>query len=115
MSAAVQQHHQQAHLNKIFILHNLNNNSGVISQLIDEAQEQEDNEAMLAYFFLWKVRQPIQGGGTRGRCQGRGEARHPVVWCTAPAARRSGVAAAAVMTRLGRPLVGRQRGEAAHT
>lgn len=44
----------QAHLNALFISHNLNNNSGVISQLVDEAQEQEDNEAMLAYFFLWQ-------------------------------------------------------------
>lgn len=30
----------QAYLNKIFLMHNLNNNAGVISQLINEAQEQ---------------------------------------------------------------------------
>jgi hypothetical protein len=27
--------------------------AGVVSGVLDEAQEQEDNEAMLAYFFLW--------------------------------------------------------------
>ena len=30
----------QAHLNALFIVHNLNNNSGVISQMLNEAQEQ---------------------------------------------------------------------------
>ncbi|KAG2492511.1 hypothetical protein HYH03_009176 [Edaphochlamys debaryana] len=53
------QRKHQAHLNALFIVHNLNNNGGVISQLLDEAQEQEDNEAMLAYFFLWQA----QAGG----------------------------------------------------
>eukprot|EP00198_Chlamydomonas_reinhardtii_P013257 XP_001702594.1 predicted protein [Chlamydomonas reinhardtii] len=53
----------QAHLNALFIVHNLNNNSGVISQMLNEAQEQEDNEAMLAYFFLWlgsQAPQPVR-------------------------------------------------------
>ncbi|KAG2433179.1 hypothetical protein HYH02_012721 [Chlamydomonas schloesseri] len=53
----------QAHLNALFIVHNLNNNSGVISQVLNEAQEQEDNEAMLAYFFLWlgaQAPQPVR-------------------------------------------------------
>lgn len=45
----------EQHLNTIFLLHNLNNNSGVVSQLMDEAEEQEDSEAMLAYFFLWRA------------------------------------------------------------
>ncbi|GIL59453.1 hypothetical protein Vafri_14138 [Volvox africanus] len=44
----------QAHLNALFLMHNLNNNAGVIAQLLGEAQEQEDNETMLAYFFLWR-------------------------------------------------------------
>ncbi len=30
----------QAKLNALFLLHNFNNNAGVISQLLDEAQEQ---------------------------------------------------------------------------
>lgn len=29
--------------------------AGVVSGVLDEAQEQEDNEAMLAYFFLWSA------------------------------------------------------------
>ncbi|GLC44868.1 hypothetical protein PLESTM_001656100 [Pleodorina starrii] len=48
-----QQRLHQAHLNAVYLTHNLNNNAGVISQLLGEAQEQEDNETMLAYFFLW--------------------------------------------------------------
>jgi hypothetical protein len=33
---------------------NLDNNSGVLFRLLDEAEEQECREAMLAYFFLWR-------------------------------------------------------------
>ncbi len=33
---------------------NLDNNAGVLYRLIDEAEEQECREAMLAYFMLWK-------------------------------------------------------------
>mmetsp|Transcript_37753 Transcript_37753/g.84162 ORF Transcript_37753/g.84162 Transcript_37753/m.84162 type:complete len:687 (+) Transcript_37753:200-2260(+) len=44
----------QDHLNTLFILHNISNNTSVISQVLGEAAEQEDKEAMLAYFFLWK-------------------------------------------------------------
>lgn len=33
---------------------NLDNNGGVIFRLLDEAEEQESREAMLAYFYLWR-------------------------------------------------------------
>lgn len=33
---------------------NLDNNSGVLTRLLDEAEEQECREAILAYFFLWR-------------------------------------------------------------
>ncbi|GMH42595.1 hypothetical protein BSKO_10514 [Bryopsis sp. KO-2023] len=43
-----------AHLTQLLSLHNLANNSGVLSLLLDEAVDQENNEALLAYFFLWR-------------------------------------------------------------
>jgi hypothetical protein len=33
---------------------NLDNNAGVLYRLLDEAEEQECREALLAYFFLWR-------------------------------------------------------------
>eukprot|EP00884_Botryococcus_braunii_P016022 jgi/Botrbrau1/3102/Bobra.0070s0086.1 len=42
----------RAHLNELLLLHSLSCNRGVMSHLLDEAAEQEDNEAMLAYVFL---------------------------------------------------------------
>lgn len=33
---------------------NLDNNSGVMFRLLDEAEEQESREILLAYFFLWR-------------------------------------------------------------
>src|SRR5262249_26843546 len=33
---------------------NLDNNAGVMSRLLDEAEEQENREAILAYYFLWR-------------------------------------------------------------
>ena len=33
---------------------NLDSNSGVLTRLLDEAEEQEAREAILAYFFLWR-------------------------------------------------------------
>ncbi|MEW5318435.1 MAG: hypothetical protein WDW38_009657 [Sanguina aurantia] len=52
---AVKEKHRQyhSHLNELAMLHMVNTNAGVISQLVDEAQEQEDNEALLSFFFLW--------------------------------------------------------------
>jgi hypothetical protein len=34
--------------------HNLDNNAGVLFRLLDEAEEQENREALLAYYFLWR-------------------------------------------------------------
>ncbi|MBP3960333.1 DUF3754 domain-containing protein [Gemmata sp. G18] len=39
---------------------NLDNNSGVMFRLLDEAEEQEIREALLAYFYLWRY------GGAEG-------------------------------------------------
>jgi hypothetical protein len=39
---------------------NLDNNSGVMFRLLDEAEEQETRESLLAYFYLWRY------GGTEG-------------------------------------------------
>jgi hypothetical protein len=33
---------------------NLNNNAGVLTHLLDEAEEQECREAMLGYYYLWR-------------------------------------------------------------
>ena len=33
---------------------NLDNNSGVMFRLLDEAEEQETREILLAYFYLWR-------------------------------------------------------------
>jgi hypothetical protein len=33
---------------------NLDNNAGVVFRLLDEAEEQETREALLAYFYLWR-------------------------------------------------------------
>ena len=38
--------------------HNLDNNSGVMFRLLDEAEEQEAREALLAYFYLWRYAGP---------------------------------------------------------
>jgi len=37
---------------------NLDNNLGVLTQVVDEAEEQECRETMLAYFYLWKYAPP---------------------------------------------------------
>jgi hypothetical protein len=37
---------------------NLDNNCGVLARLLDEAEEQECREALLAYFFLWRLAGP---------------------------------------------------------
>ncbi|MCI0378039.1 MAG: DUF3754 domain-containing protein [Gemmataceae bacterium] len=39
---------------------NLDNNSGVLTHLLDEAEEQESREALLGYFYLWRY------AGTQG-------------------------------------------------
>jgi hypothetical protein len=37
---------------------NLDNNAGVITQILDEAEEQENRETILAYYYLWKYAPP---------------------------------------------------------
>src|SRR5258708_31012385 len=39
---------------------NLDNNCGVLTRLLDEAEEQECRETLLGYYFLWKYA-PAQG------------------------------------------------------
>ena len=44
----------QLNLTQSLYFQNLDNNAGAIHRLLDEAEEQENREAMLAYFFLWR-------------------------------------------------------------
>jgi hypothetical protein len=46
----------QLNLTESLYYQNLDNNGGVISRLLDEAEEQENREALLAYFYLWRAR-----------------------------------------------------------
>jgi len=48
----------QLHLTRNLYYQNLDNNRGAILRMIDEAEEQEFREAMLAYFLLWRDAQP---------------------------------------------------------
>ena len=44
----------QLNLTESLYYQNLDNNAGVLFRLLDEAEEQEGREAMLAYYFLWR-------------------------------------------------------------
>lgn len=44
----------QLNLTRSLYYQNLDNNAGVLFRLLDEAEEQECREALLAYFFLWR-------------------------------------------------------------
>lgn len=44
----------QLNLTQSLYYQNLDNNAGVIHRLLDEAEEQENREAVLGYFFLWR-------------------------------------------------------------
>lgn len=44
----------QLNLTESLYYQNLDNNAGVIARLLNEAEEQENREAVLAYFFLWR-------------------------------------------------------------
>lgn len=48
----------QLSLTKSLYFQNLDNNAGVLCRLLDEAEEQENREALLAYYFLWQVAPP---------------------------------------------------------
>ncbi len=45
-------------LTKSLYFKSLDNNTGVLMRLLDEAEEQECRETFLAYFFLWKYAPP---------------------------------------------------------
>lgn len=47
----------QLSLTRSLYYQNLDNNAGVLFRLLDEAEEQECREAILAYFFLWHTAQ----------------------------------------------------------
>lgn len=44
----------QLNLTQSLYFQNLDNNAGAIHRLLDEAEEQENREIVLAYFFLWR-------------------------------------------------------------
>jgi hypothetical protein len=44
----------QLNLTESLYYQNLDNNAGVLARLLNEAEEQENREALLAYYFLWK-------------------------------------------------------------
>ena len=44
----------QLSLTESLYYQNLDNNAGVLMRLVDEAEEQENREALLAWFFLWR-------------------------------------------------------------
>jgi hypothetical protein len=50
----------QLNLTQSLYYQNIDNNAGVIHRVLDEAEEQENREAILAYFFLWR---DAPGGG----------------------------------------------------
>jgi hypothetical protein len=55
----------QLSLTESLYYQNLDNNAGVFFSLLDEAEEQENCEAMLAYYFLWRH------GGSAGLSAGQ--------------------------------------------
>lgn len=44
----------QLNLTERLYYQNIDNNAGVIHRMIDEAEEQENRESILAYYFLWR-------------------------------------------------------------
>lgn len=50
----------QHNLTRSLYFQNLDNNAGVLCRLLDEAEEQENREALLAYYFLWQLA-PVGG------------------------------------------------------
>ncbi|HWB08843.1 MAG TPA: TMEM143 family protein [Pirellulales bacterium] len=62
----------QLSLTRNLYYQNLDNNAGVLMRLLDEAEEQECREAILAYFFLW--RRTTDGGWPSERLDGEIEA-----------------------------------------
>ena len=50
----------QLNLTQSLYYQNLDNNAGTLYRLVDEAEEQENREAILAYYYLWR-RAPHEG------------------------------------------------------
>lgn len=48
----------QLNLTQSLYFQNIDNNAGVIHRMVDEAEEQDNREALLAYFFLWQSSAP---------------------------------------------------------
>lgn len=48
----------QLNLTQSLYFQNIDNNAGVIHRMVDEAEEQDNREALLAYFFLWRATAP---------------------------------------------------------
>ena len=48
----------QLNLTQSLYYQNIDNNAGVLHRMLDEAEEQENREAILAYFFLWQEAPP---------------------------------------------------------
>jgi hypothetical protein len=62
----------QLNLTQSLYYQNLDNNAGVIYRLLDEAEEQDNREAILAYFYLW--RHGLPGGSSVAELDGQIEA-----------------------------------------
>jgi hypothetical protein len=71
---AFQQTKQRLHLSltQILFYQNLDTNSGVLYRLLDEAEDQECREVLLAYYFLW--RHAGEGGWTAAELDGQATA-----------------------------------------
>lgn len=48
----------QLNLTQSLYYQNIDNNAGVLHRILDEAEEQESREAILAYYFLWSDHSP---------------------------------------------------------
>jgi hypothetical protein len=48
----------QLNLTQSLYYQNLDNNAGAIYRLVDEAEEQDNREVALAYFYLWRYAPP---------------------------------------------------------
>ena len=61
----------QLNLTRSLYYQNLDNNAGVLFRVLDEAEEQEFREAIIAYYLLWRQADPA--GLTRGELNDRAE------------------------------------------
>lgn len=59
MSAMKRKEEYRAALTNIYRLHNISNNAGVVSTLLEEAHEMDDCEAILAYYTLMVAGKPL--------------------------------------------------------